>query len=59
MIHAYFYEITLIRLKQITRISNPNNHDFFSYRSIDKLIRDKSFIQFLMAVGFFEIFLKP
>lgn len=43
MSHTYFYEITLTRLKQITRISNPNNHDFFSYRSIDKLIRDKSF----------------
>jgi len=43
MIHAYFYEITLIRLKQIIRISNPNNHDFFSYKSINKVIRDQSF----------------
>lgn len=43
MTHAYFYEIFTIRLKEITRISNPNNHDFFSYRSIDKLVRDKSF----------------
>ncbi|MNC68588.1 hypothetical protein D3C75_1192020 [compost metagenome] len=58
MTHTYFYEIFTIRLKEITRISNPNNHDFFSYKSIAKVVRDKSFIQFLMAVGFFEIFLK-
>jgi len=43
MTHAYFYEILTIRLKEIKRISNPNNHDFFSYKSINKVIRDQSF----------------
>jgi len=43
MTHTYFYEIFTIRLKEITRISNPNNHDFFSYKSIAKVVRDKSF----------------